>query len=103
MSSIPKVDVVVAPLRLAPVFQEPVFAAIAPESELSDGSDSAHDDDDHVHEAVQHRDGKEPWCKECKLTADGREPRARRRRSGGRGETASQVVADETADRATDG
>ena len=26
------------------------------------------------HHAVQHRDGKEPWCNECHLTKDGREP-----------------------------
>lgn len=26
------------------------------------------------HEPVQHRDGKEPWCDQCHLTKDGREP-----------------------------
>lgn len=26
------------------------------------------------HKAVQHRDGKEPWCNHCKLTEDGRVP-----------------------------
>lgn len=26
------------------------------------------------HHAVQHRDGKEPWCDECHLTGDGRDP-----------------------------
>jgi hypothetical protein len=26
------------------------------------------------HQARQHRDGKEPWCNECGLTEDGREP-----------------------------
>ena len=28
------------------------------------------------HQARQHRDGKEPWCNHCGLTADGREPRS---------------------------
>jgi hypothetical protein len=31
----------------------------------------------HDHKAVQHRDGKEPWCQECRLTADYREPKSR--------------------------
>lgn len=26
------------------------------------------------HKPVQHRDGKPPWCDECHLTEDGREP-----------------------------
>lgn len=26
------------------------------------------------HQARQHRDGKEPWCNDCHLTEDGREP-----------------------------
>lgn len=26
------------------------------------------------HHARQHRDGREPWCNECHLTEDGREP-----------------------------
>jgi len=31
----------------------------------------------HMHEAVQHRDRKEPWCNHCGLTSDGREPAVR--------------------------
>jgi hypothetical protein len=30
------------------------------------------------HQARQHRDGKEPWCNECHLTEDGREPHRHR-------------------------
>lgn len=26
------------------------------------------------HQARQHRDGREPWCNECHLTEDGRDP-----------------------------
>lgn len=29
------------------------------------------------HEAVQHRDRREPWCNRCGLTSDGREPATR--------------------------
>lgn len=29
------------------------------------------------HQPRQHRDGKEPWCNECHLTEDGREPQSR--------------------------
>ncbi|WP_030147692.1 hypothetical protein [Mycetocola saprophilus] len=32
-----------------------------------------------LHELVQHRDGKEPWCKGCGLNAAGQPPSARRR------------------------
>ena len=28
----------------------------------------------HDHAAVQHRDGKEPWCNVCNKTEDGRDP-----------------------------
>ncbi len=36
----------------------------------------------HNHKAVQHRDAKEPWCNECGLTQDGREPKSIFRKGG---------------------
>lgn len=32
---------------------------------------------DHEHHPVQHRDGKEPWCKTCGLNAEFNQPRSR--------------------------
>lgn len=31
----------------------------------------------HEHKPVQHRDGKEPWCNECQLNAEFKEPKTR--------------------------
>lgn len=49
-------------------------------------SASAHPADDRhacsSHRPVQHRDAKEPWCKACGLTVDGREPNSRLRGEG---------------------
>lgn len=36
------------------------------------------DSTEHAHKPVQHRDGKEPWCKTCGLNNDGQEPSKRR-------------------------
>lgn len=36
---------------------------------------------EHIHQPVQHRDGKPPWCNTCGLTAEGKEPRSRFRKS----------------------
>lgn len=48
------------PLKFEP--EQPVILDFGPES------------DSHDHKPVQHRDGKEPWCRVCTLTADFREP-----------------------------
>lgn len=41
------------------------------------GTGPAAPDWDHEHVAVHHRDGREPWCPKCGLTADGKVPSPR--------------------------
>lgn len=47
-----------------------IEAGAALANALHQAAEAVHGTTTHMHEAVQHRDGKEPWCNECRLTQD---------------------------------
>lgn len=72
-----KIDVIIADETPAntPLADNQRDAADA--ADAADAVEIASAASDHNHKPVQKRDGKEPWCKTCGLTADGREPSAK--------------------------
>ena len=68
-----KVDVVIADGTPEPM---PLEAAAG---EYTETVDATPEGADHDHKPTQHRDGKEPWCKACGLTAANQEPTSRHR------------------------
>lgn len=47
---------------------------LAAEAEVAPAAAVEPESAEHDHKPVQHRDGKQPWCKTCGLTSTGQEP-----------------------------